>query len=94
MILRCLSAAPHHVVKEVESTYKNILHWGHGFLPLPWPLLRQYVHHGLLLVVRENIAWGGGVAWERKREARCIKGSFIARPAPMPLLRILMGPMG
>lgn len=75
MILRCLSADPHHIVKEVESIYENILKWGAWFLSLPWLLLREYVHRGLLLALQRSTARSGGVVWERRREASTSTGS-------------------
>lgn len=104
MILRCLSADPHHIVKEVESIYKNILSWGHSFCLCPGHC-SEYIHHGLLLSIRENIARSGGVAWERRKEAStstssssgCIKsgpGQFYSQTSSHALAQDLNGTYG
>lgn len=105
MILRCLSADPHHKVEEVESIYKNILNWGHVFCLCPGCCSDSM--STMVICFPSGKTLLGAVVWLGKGEgrpwhppaalmgsSRVVQGSSIPKPAPMPWLRVLMGLMG
>lgn len=97
MILRCLSADPHHIVKEVESIYENILKWGHVFCLCPGCCSESTSTVVFCLLSRETllgvVVWfGKGGGRPPRPPAAPVGGSRVSQGSfsPVPLLRILM----